>query len=74
MNRLLAAILLAVLVYAALRYSQAGRALRSLASNPAASPLVGIDVDRLHSFTFALGAGLAALVGLARADHTSAPT
>jgi branched-subunit amino acid ABC-type transport system permease component len=66
-NRLLAlgaAIILALGVYAALRYSRTGRALRSLASNPAASPLVGIDVVRYSAIAFASGGALAAVAGI----------
>jgi branched-chain amino acid transport system permease protein len=66
-NRLLAlvaALVLAWAVYAALRYSQTGRALRSLASNPAASPLVGVDVVRYSALAFAAGGALAAVAGI----------
>lgn len=66
-NRLLAlvaALALALGTYAALRYSKTGRALRSIASNPAASPLVGIDVVRYSAIAFASGGALAAIAGI----------
>jgi len=66
-NRLLAlvaALALALGTYAALRYSKTGRALRSIASNPAASPLVGIDVVRYSALAFASGGALAAVAGI----------
>jgi branched-chain amino acid transport system permease protein len=40
-----------------------GTAMRAAFQQQEAALLVGIDVDRLHAFTFALGAGLAALGG-----------
>lgn len=61
---LVAALVLAGAVYAGLRYSNAGRALRSLASNPSASPLVGIDVVRYSALAFASGGALAAVAGI----------
>jgi branched-chain amino acid transport system permease protein len=61
---LVAAILLAFGVYIALRRSKTGRALRSLASNPAASPLVGVDVVRYSAIAFASGGALAAIAGI----------
>jgi branched-subunit amino acid ABC-type transport system permease component len=66
-NRLLAlvaALSLALATYAALRYSKTGRALRSIASNPAAAPLVGIDVVRYSAIAFASGGALAAVAGI----------
>ncbi len=66
-NRLLtlvAALVLAIGVYLALRYSKTGRALRSIASNPNASPLVGIDVKRYSAIAFASGGALAAVAGV----------
>lgn len=61
---LAAALLLALAVYAALRYSKTGRALRSIASNPEAAPLVGVDVKRYSALAFASGGALAAVAGI----------
>jgi branched-chain amino acid transport system permease protein len=61
---LIAALLLALVVYALLRYSRTGRALRSIASNPEASPLVGVDVERYSAIAFAAGGALAAVAGI----------
>lgn len=61
---LVAALSLALLVYAALRYSKTGRALRSIASNPEAAPLVGVDVKRYSALAFAAGGALAAVAGI----------
>jgi branched-subunit amino acid ABC-type transport system permease component len=61
---LVAALVLAIGVYLALRYSKTGRALRSIASNPNASPLVGIDVKRYSAIAFAAGGALAAVAGV----------
>jgi branched-subunit amino acid ABC-type transport system permease component len=66
-NRLVAlvsALVLAFAVYGLLRYSRTGRALRSIASNPEASPLVGVDVERYSGIAFAAGGALAAIAGI----------
>lgn len=61
---LLAALALAATVYLFLRYSMVGRALRSIASNPNAAPLVGVDVERYSAIAFAAGGALAAVAGI----------
>src|ERR1700674_1600831 len=61
---LVAALMLAFAVYGLLRYSRTGRALRSIASNPEASPLVGVDVERYSGIAFAAGGALAAIAGI----------
>lgn len=61
---LLAAVVFAIGIYLALRFSRTGRALRSLASNPAAAPLVGIDVVNYSALAFASGGALAAVAGI----------
>ncbi|UOA34283.1 High-affinity branched-chain amino acid transport system permease protein LivH (plasmid) [Sulfitobacter sp. DSM 110093] len=67
-NRLLA-LFLAVTVggglYLVLTRTRWGTALRAVAVNPAAAPLVGIDANRAARFAFALGGGLAASGGVA---------
>lgn len=52
-----------ILLAAFLRYSQLGRALRATAQNRVGASLVGVDYRNIYMFTFALGAGLAALAG-----------
>jgi branched-chain amino acid transport system permease protein len=47
------------LLYAFVRYSRLGKAMRATAQNPTAARLMGIDVDRVISWTFAIGGALA---------------
>jgi branched-chain amino acid transport system permease protein len=61
---LVAALLSSAAVYAFLRYTTAGRAMRAIAVNPGTSPLVGIDVARYSAIAFATGGALAALAGI----------
>ncbi len=66
-NRLLvliAALALAGAVFAFLRYSTAGRAMRAIAVSPRTAPLVGIDVERYSAIAFATGGALAAVAGI----------
>jgi branched-subunit amino acid ABC-type transport system permease component len=66
-NRLLvliAALLLSGAVFAFLRYSTAGRAMRAIAASPRTAPLVGIDVARYSALAFATGGALAAVAGM----------
>ncbi|HEY5828905.1 MAG TPA: ABC transporter permease [Hyphomicrobiaceae bacterium] len=66
-NRLLvlvAALALSGGVYAFLRYSPVGRAMRAIAVSPRTAPLVGIDVARYSALAFAAGGALAAVAGI----------
>jgi branched-chain amino acid transport system permease protein len=66
-NRLIvviAALVLSAAVFAFLRYSTPGRAMRATASSPNTAPLVGIDVRNYSAIAFAAGAGLAAVAGI----------
>ncbi|SMF58430.1 branched-chain amino acid transport system permease protein [Xaviernesmea oryzae] len=66
-NRVLALVLAVVFgggLYLLLTRTLWGTALRAVAVNPAAAPLVGIDVDRAARLAFALGGGLAAAGGV----------
>jgi branched-chain amino acid transport system permease protein len=66
-NRLIvviAALVLSGAVFAFLRYSTPGRAMRAIASSPHTAPLVGIDVRRYSALAFATGASLAAIAGM----------
>jgi branched-chain amino acid transport system permease protein len=49
--------------WAFLRWSRAGMAIRALAKDRDAALLMGINADRMHAVTFALGAALAAAAG-----------
>jgi branched-chain amino acid transport system permease protein len=59
---------LSVFLLGALRFivlkTKMGIAMRAVAFNPQAASLVGIDLDRIISFTFALGSALAAAAGI----------
>jgi branched-chain amino acid transport system permease protein len=48
-----------IVLYAFVRYSRLGKAMRATAQNPIAARLMGIDVDRVISWTFAIGGALA---------------
>ncbi len=66
-NRLLvlvAALALSGGVYAFLRYSPVGRAMRAIAVSPRTAPLVGIDVARYSALAYAAGGALAAVAGI----------
>ena len=61
---LVAALALTGAVFAFLRYSAAGRAMRAIAVAPHTAPLVGIDVERYSALAFATGGALAAIAGI----------
>src|SRR5262245_23930813 len=66
-NRLLvivAALILSAAVFAFLRYTTAGRAMRAIAVSAHTAPLVGIDVARYSAMAFATGGALAAIAGI----------
>jgi branched-chain amino acid transport system permease protein len=46
-------------LYVFVRFSKLGKAIRATAQNPTAARLMGIDVDRVIAWTFAIGGGLA---------------
>ncbi|HJV28038.1 MAG TPA: branched-chain amino acid ABC transporter permease [Aromatoleum sp.] len=52
------------------RGTRAGLALRACSENAAAAELMGVSVARMHTFAWALGAGLAAVAGLLLAPVT----
>ena len=60
----IAALVLSVAVFAFLRYSAPGRAMRAISSSPHTAPLVGIDVRKYSAIAFAAGASLAAVAGI----------
>ncbi|MBI4048913.1 MAG: branched-chain amino acid ABC transporter permease, partial [Devosia nanyangense] len=66
-NRVLAfalAVLLGGGLYLLLTRARWGTAIRAVAVAPGSAPLVGIDVDRVARFAFALGGALAAAGGV----------
>jgi branched-subunit amino acid ABC-type transport system permease component len=66
-NRLIvvvAAVVLSAAVFAFLRHTTAGRALRAIAVSAHTAPLVGIDVARYSALAFAAGGALAAVAGI----------
>jgi branched-chain amino acid transport system permease protein len=65
-----AGVLMAALVWLITR-TRLGRAMRATSENPAVARLMGVDVDRVISFTFVLGSALAAVAGLMVAANYS---
>ena len=51
------------LTYAAIRYTTFGKMMRATAQNPEGAALTGVNIRFVHSFTFVLACGLAALAG-----------
>jgi branched-subunit amino acid ABC-type transport system permease component len=68
---LLAALASSGAVYAFLRYSAIGRAMRAIAVNPGTAPLVGIDVAQYSAIAFATGGALAAAAGILLSSFVS---
>lgn len=60
---LLAAIVCSLLLYAVLQRTRIGMALRAVAVNPAAAPLVGVNVVTIAMLGFSLGTGMVAVAG-----------
>ena len=52
-----------IILFLALRNTSWGRAIRACSQNPELSELVGINVERIKMYSFALGASLAAAAG-----------
>lgn len=57
-------VLLMALLQFIVRYTKMGKAMRSVAVDEQAAQLMGIDVDGVISFTFALGSALAGIAGV----------
>ena len=57
-------VLLMVLLQFIVRYTKMGKAMRAVAVDEQAAQLMGIDVDGVISFTFALGSALAGIAGV----------
>jgi branched-chain amino acid transport system permease protein len=58
-----AAFLLMILTHLLLKKTKMGKAMRATFQDIEAASLMGIKIDRIYSFTFVLGAGLAAAAG-----------
>lgn len=57
-------ILVMVILQIIVRHTKMGKAMRAVSVNREAAQLMGINVDRVISFTFALGSGLAGVAGV----------
>ncbi|HSR99982.1 MAG TPA: branched-chain amino acid ABC transporter permease [Kofleriaceae bacterium] len=67
LNRLVVlaiALLIAVSLHVLLRRTMTGRAIRAVAQNADSCTLVGIDVNRIYTLTFGIGAALAGVAGV----------
>jgi len=58
------AVLLMVILQLIVHYTRIGRAMRAIAQDQTAAALMGVNVDRVVSFTFALGSGLGGVAGI----------
>lgn len=57
-------IILVLILQVIVQKTKMGKAMRAVAVDSEAAQLMGIDVDRVISFTFALGSGLAGIAGV----------
>ncbi len=57
-------VILMVILHLIIHKTKMGTAMRAIAQDKRAAALMGIDVNRVISFTFALGSGLAAVAGI----------
>ena len=62
-------VILMIVLYSIVQRSKMGKAMRAVAVDSEASQLMGIDVNRVISFTFALGSGLAGIAGVLVGDY-----
>ncbi len=58
------AILLMFALHLIVHYSRIGRAMRAISQDKTAAALMGVNVDRVVSYTFALGSGLGGVAGI----------
>ena len=61
---LLTAIFLMLALQVIVHYTRIGRAMRAIAQDKTAASLMGVNVDRVVSYTFALGSGLGGVAGI----------
>lgn len=57
------ALVLTIALYAYLKWSASGRAIRATAQNPDAAHVLGVDTGRAYAMTFALGCAMAGISG-----------
>jgi len=57
------AIVMAVVLFAFLRLTDVGKAIRALAEEPEGAMLMGIDVGRIRAVAYGIGAGAVAVAG-----------
>lgn len=57
-------VVMIAVIHVLLHYTRTGKAMRATFQQQEAAALVGINIDRLYSLTFGVGAGLAALGGV----------
>jgi branched-chain amino acid transport system permease protein len=58
------AVLMMVLLYALVQWTKIGKAMRAVSEDMEASELMGVNVDRVIVFTFALGGASAGVAGI----------
>jgi len=58
------AVVLMVVLQLIVHYTRIGRAMRAIAQDQTAAALMGVNVDRVVSYTFALGSGLGGVAGI----------
>ena len=61
---LVGSLVLMVLLRLVVQYTRIGTAMRAVSQNQTAASLMGVNLDRVISFTFALGSALAAAAGI----------
>jgi branched-chain amino acid transport system permease protein len=59
-------------LFAALRYTRAGKAMRAVGSNPEMAQIVGFHLRRVYMLAFAVGSALAGVGGILEAADTGA--
>lgn len=60
----MAAGVITLILWAFLRFTNAGRAVRAVSQNPDGASVCGIDIERIRVFSFGLGASLAGAAGV----------
>lgn len=71
----LMALAMGIALWAFLRYTRAGRAMRATSQNAMAAKLVGIDTDRMYMYAFAIGVSVTAFGGAVILPYiTASPT
>ncbi|MCK5679306.1 branched-chain amino acid ABC transporter permease, partial [bacterium] len=58
------AIFLMLVLHLIVHYTRIGRAMRAISQDKTAAALMGVNVDRVVSYTFAIGSGLGGVAGI----------